>query len=327
MNGMLPVKYDAGGRALDKYYWDSEDLMHKGQRHMQYSRVLGASGGDVSQEVQPNTEFDGLWLRFLSAVSEYSRQQRIADLFSGQPQPRALSTTEEYVRKAGRDLAANASLYGWGYTHFAARRLNSHIHRAWDVLRLPEIQRAYGVTNSWQVIERVAATEFGAAPNIVKYRTMAQSGEAIMRIVADHHRAWVANGSPLFEEDPQAGQAAVRGLDRILAALGAPPAPVAAGGPAAQNTIPLDRARELMAQSEYWLAVNGIKDEQVDTYAQPSESVIAPSIPSFGGNGYGSNGHGNGGGGDIAEQLRQMVASGQAPTLDQLQRLLPVNVG
>jgi hypothetical protein len=117
----------------------------------------------------------------------------------------------------------------------------------------------------------------------------------------------------------------MRGLDRILAALGAPPvAPPA--GQAGQATIPLARARELMAQSEYWLAVNGIKDEQVDTYAQPSESAIAPSIPSFGGgNGY-SNGHANGNG-DIADQLRQMVASGQAPTLDQLQRLLPVNVG
>jgi hypothetical protein len=250
--------------------------------------------------VQPNTEFEGSFIRFLAALSEISRQERFADLFNGS-QTRGLTLTEEYVRKAGRDLAANASLYGWGYTHFAARRLNNHIHRAWDVLQLPEIQRAYGVTNSWQVIERVAATEFGQAPNIVKFRTMAESGQKILNIIAAHPSAWTRSDQKLFEDEPPVRRP--RGRN-------APP-------PAA---IPYREKQELMRQAEYWLAVNGIKDEQVDQYAEPSESAIAPSIPSYGG----AAGNGNG---DIAEQLRQMVAAGQAPTLDQLQRLLPINVG
>jgi hypothetical protein len=312
MNGMLPVKYDAGGQALDKYYWDSEDLMTASQRHMQFSRVLGATGGDVSHEVQPNNEFDGLWLRFLSALSEYSRQERAADLLGGN-QTRALGLTEEYVRKAGRDLAANASLYGWGYTHFAARRLNNHIHRAWGILRLPEIQRAYGVTNSWQVIERVAATEFGQAPNIVRFRTMANAGQDIFSIIATHSGAWTNSKKSLFEKEPNAL------VNALAAAAGGQP-PRARRGQGQDFDIPLDEKLSLLRNAEHWLAVNGIKDAQVDEYSEPVVSAIAPSIPSYGN---GSNGHG----GDIADQLRQMVAAGQAPTLEQLQRLLPINVG
>jgi hypothetical protein len=292
MQGMLPIGFDNSGKALDAYHWDSEDRLSEPARRMLYARVLGAPGADVSKEVQPNREFDGLFLRFLSSLAEYDRQRRIGDLFDANR--RTLTLTGEQVRKTGRDLGANASLYGWGGTHFAARRLNAHLTRALDILKMPQIQKAYGVSNPWQVIERVAASEFGAAPNIVKYRTMAESGKAILDLVAKHAKAWSAStGRPLFTDD----------VTRV------------------PGDIPTQDQEELMRHTQYWLAVNGIGDDQVGKMSQPSDTSYAPSIPAYGG--VGTPGAG-GAGGDAMEKIKQMVQTGSAPSIDQLKQMFPM---
>jgi hypothetical protein len=166
-NGQLPVGSDRGSKLLDDFYWTSELRLTPAARHMQYGRVLGAAGGEVSTEVQPNTQFDGLWMRLIASLAEYDRQQRIGDIVSGQ-RTSALTLTGEQVRQSGRNLAANASLYGWGGTQFAARRLAKHVQSAFAILNSAEIQSAYGVDGPYKVIERVAP-ELGGTPNIVKY--------------------------------------------------------------------------------------------------------------------------------------------------------------
>jgi hypothetical protein len=289
MNGMLPIDADSSGRELDAYYYDSEDRPSESARRMLYARVLGAPGADVSKEVQPNREFDSLFLRFLSSLAEYDRQRRIGDLFDANR--RALTLTGEQVRKTGRDLGANASLYGWGGTHFAARRLNAHITRALDILKMSPIQSAYGVKSSLQVIERVSVNEFGAAPNIVKYRTMAESGKAILDLLAKHAKAWSASsGRPLFTDE----------VTRI------------------QGDIPSQDQEDLMRNTQYWLAVNGIGDDQVGKMSQPSDTTYAPSIPAYGGGGAAGTG------GDAMEKIKQMVQSGSAPSIDQLKQMFPM---
>ncbi|HEY7036585.1 MAG TPA: hypothetical protein VH482_34975 [Thermomicrobiales bacterium] len=318
MNGQIPVGLDSGGRALDSYYWNADDRMNSGARAMHYARIFNVPGADVSTEVQPNTEFDTLWLRFLSSIVEFDRQQRVGSLFGirdGSSNGFGAAATGEYVRKAGRDLAANLSLYGYGYSHFAARRLNSHIQEAISILSQPSIQRAYAATTPWQVVERVSLEEWHQAPNIERYRTMAESGKAIMDLIAKYARAWSrVSGLPLF-------------ADAAVATGGAIGAIFARAGGAATADIPPADQAELVRHSQNWLAVNGIKDDQVEQYSQPVESVSAPSIPYFGGlspngsqNGTASR---NGSGANTVDRLRQMVASGQTPTMDQLRELLP----
>jgi len=299
-NGQLPVGFDAGGRALDTYYFEREDRLNEAERRMVYSRVLGAAGGMISKEVQPNTQFESLWLRFLTSLAEFDRQQRVDEIISNRT-VRPQNLTGEYVRKAGRDLAANVSLYGWGGTHSAARRLNVHIATLLNILNQPSIQKAYGVTNSYQLIERVASAEFGVTPNIVRLRTMADAGNKILNIVAKHHKVWTrSNGLPLFAEPTQ---------DVSL-----------------PGDIPLEDRNELMNQTQFWLAVNGIKDDMVDKLSQPEQARYEPSIPTFAGMLPGGNGaSGNGKvGADTMERLKQMVMAGQAPSLDQLKQLLPM---
>lgn len=285
LNGLLPVGLDSAGRALDAYFWSAKDRMTESARHIQYTRVLGAAGGEVSKEAAPNATFNDLLMRFLASVSEYDRQQRISNMFQA-GNIRAQSLSGETVRKAGRDLAANASLHGWGYAHFAARRLNADITTALNILKLPQIQKAFGVDNLWQVIERVSSSEFGVAANVVKYRTMAEAGKTILDLVAQHARVWSsASTAPLFPDNT-----------------------TDSGIPS--DISPTDYLR-YTRNTEFWLAVNGIKDTQVNTYSQPSEAVSTPSIPTFE---TGTAG---------MDDLKKMIAAGKTPSMDDLKKLLP----
>lgn len=295
-NGQLPIGFDAGGKAIDDYNWSSEDRMNAAARRMHYSRVLGSAGGDVSKEVQPNTQFESLFMRFISSLAEYERQQRISDIVAA---TRPQNLTSEYVRKSGRDLASNLSLYGWAATHFAARRLRQHVESALNILKQPSVQKAYGVTNLYQVIERVSSLEFNSTPNIVKHRTMAEAGKQILDIVAKYANVWTkSDGKPLFSE--------VIGGNRI------------------PGDIEDEDRETLLCQTQQWLAVNGIKDAQVDKYSEPEMSAYAPSIPSFGN--FGSGGMTTAGGSsDQMERIKQMVTQGQMPSLDQLQTMFNGN--
>ena len=284
MNGQLPVANDLGGNALNAYYWNSINRMSEGARWMQYSRVLGAKGGEVSGEVGPNTVFDDVFIRFISALSEYDRQQRVGNLIGN---GRALSLTAEHVRKAGRDLAANCTLFGYGYTQFAAKRLQQHIQAALNLLKLPDIQQAWGVQSAWQVVERVSAQEFHSTPNVVKYRTMADSGKKVLDIVADKSGAWTSTSDqPLFA-DPQSDlavlAAAIAGAQQggrnvAQPQLGAQPA---AAAPAARGSTALTsirtRRRCSCATPSTGSAVNGIKDQAVADSAQPAETATSPA--------------------------------------------------
>ncbi|MBC7898736.1 MAG: hypothetical protein H7070_01665, partial [Saprospiraceae bacterium] len=195
----------------------------------------------------------------------------------------------EYVRKAGRDLAANLSLYGWAATQFAARRLRQHIESSLGILNQPSVQKAYGATNLYQVIERVSSSEFNLTPNIVKHRTMAEAGKQLIDLIAKYHFVWNrSSGLPVFVEPGRAGE--IDDPDKTA----------------------------FFTLTQQWLAVNGIKDAQVDQYSEPEMSQYAPSIPSFGGFNGGSSSNG-GTSPDQMDRIKQMVTQGQMPSLDQLQ--------
>ena len=287
MNGQLPVSNDLAGNALNAYYWDTVNRMSESARWMQYSRVFGAKGGEVSKEVQPNTAFDDLMLHFLSSLAEYNRQQATAALLGNN---RALSLNAEGVREAGRRLAANATLYAYGYTGFAAKKLQQHIQTVLNILKLPDIQNAWGVQSAWQVVERVSSQEFKTTPNVVKYRTMAESGKAVLDLVAKNAGAWTATtGNPLFDDGSEFST---------------------------PDISPADQA-QLMRHTEYWLAVNGVKDMDVAARSQPSDTAVSPSIPSLDGTGTAT-------GADLAAQIQNMLQSGQTPSPDQLRRMVGI---
>ena len=270
---------------------------------MQYSRVLGAPGGDISQEVSPNSEFDALWLRFLASLYEFDRSSRLSEIVDrGAPRVNTAGLNAEQVRKAGRDFGANVSLYGWANTHFAARRLRNHIRKAWSVLRLPEIQNVYGAFSPLQVIERVAQQELGGAPNIVRYRTLAESGQAVIDLVATYSKAWTRAGDkPLM----------------VPAALDPPPSNGNTYEPIPTD-IPAGARDDLLRHAGYILAVNGVGEDEIAKQSEARVVTGSPSLPALSGSPPGDGSVSNG----TVDQLRQMMAQGRTPSLEELQGLI-----
>ena len=115
-NGLLPVGRGAAGDSLFKYRKNSQLRMSVVERHNVYRRVFGFSSGDSDRSVKPNKDFDDLWRRFISAVTASSGTGEVSS-------PANL----EQVRKAGRDLAVNISLHGYGSAHFVAVELKKQI--------------------------------------------------------------------------------------------------------------------------------------------------------------------------------------------------------
>ncbi len=306
LNGLFATGFDSAGKLLDTWFWGRRDRMTAPERRMIYSRMLGVGGGDIPKDVQPNTDFNDRFMGFLGSIAEFDRQNRISDLFNTSlagNRGRSLAMTMENVRQKGHDLAANMSLYGYGYSHFAARRLNADLTAAFNLLKNPEVQRLLGVTNPYQVIERTATARQGKAPDIVRLRTMADAGKRILDIVARNAGAWTsASGLPLF--------------------------PDLTGSNSVSNDAAISMADtlELIRQTQFWLAVNGIQDQQVDNYSKPVVAPYAPSIPSMNGMNGSMPAMNGGGAGSAMDKIKQMVASGQAPTLDQLKSVLPTGL-
>jgi len=291
-NGMLPIGFETAGRALHDYYWSREDRLTPQERMSIYSRVLGVAGGDISKEVQPNREYDPGTNRFMASIAEYDRQRRASTIFAAGPGARPLTFLGEYVRKSGNDVARNATLYGYGGTQFAARMIADAVNKAFDILSMPAILRAYGVTSPYQVIERVAANDWHTQVNVVRYKTSADVVKSVYDIIAKNAKVWSkTDATPLFSEPAPAGGAAIKG------------------------DLDADQDK-LFNFAQQWLAVNGVQDTQVEKLSQPVESKAGASLPLL-------NGGSPGNGLDTIAKLQQMVSSGSTPSLDQLRQLLP----
>jgi hypothetical protein len=253
-NGILPIGKGNAGDSLFKYWKETATRVSEQERRSFYARTLGFVGGDDGG--MPNREFNDLWMRFISAVSSFIRQNNVDDLLRTKI-PGAIS--QQQVRKAGRDLAANLSLHGYGMAYFMATDLQRQVKDVIKLLSDPDIKSAYGARDMWQVIDQVATLELGGSKNSVRYRTMAASGAIII--------AWLAKKS---RELSSTSFGPVLDLDEIRN-----PGPRPSGSKPTTNPTDFD----LVNACEQWLAVTGTQEEQVEDFAQPKEAPNMTSKP------------------------------------------------
>jgi hypothetical protein len=226
--GLLPVGTGPAGEILYRYWKRRADRFTEAERRNLYARVFGWPGGDEGGT--PNREFADLWLRFVSAVTTYAEQLQ-----------RGTPLSQQAVRESARDLAGNLSLHGYGLAYFAARELQQEIQEIITLLSNNEIKTAFGARDMWQVIEQVATLDLGGSPNILRQRTRAGAGSAIIR--------WLANRrSLLLSARP------VNVLkDAVIGKRRSGPKPA---------TDPNDY--DLVNACEQWLAVTGTPDTPSD---------------------------------------------------------------
>lgn len=251
-HGMLPIGPGEAGKRLYNYWREAPNRMSEQERRNFAAITLGVPGGEPGALV--NREFNDLWLRFVSSVSSFVRQNEVDQLLRART-PSAIS--QQQVRKAARDLAGNLSLHGYGMAHYAGRELQAQIVGIISLLGDREILGAYGARDMWQVVDQVATYELGGARTSSRYRTLATCGTIIT--------AWLANNIARINNPTGAiiDMASVRFPDNA---------------PDHRATVnPNDY--DLVNACELWLADTATSDSQVEEMAQPREAPQMTSKP------------------------------------------------
>ena len=251
--GVLPIGRGPAGTRLYQYWRDAPNRMSESERQTFYAMTLGVPGGPA--DGMANAEFSDLWMRFVSSVSPLIREERVDRLIRATT---PASISQQQVRKAARDLAANLSLHGYGMSYYAAVDFQTQINEMIQLLSYPEIKSAFGARDMWQVIDQVAQLELGGARNSAKYRTLATCGAIIT--------SWLANHTDRLRQPMQV----VIDLEEVRNQ------PVRPSGQSA-TTHPTDY--DLVNACELWLADMAASGDRVDEMAQPRESPQGPSRP------------------------------------------------
>lgn len=252
-NGTLPIGKGTAGRLLYKRWKESPNRISETERRDLYAMTMGQPGGNPS--IQGNTDFNDLWLRFVSSVSQFVRQQDVDKLLRA-ALPSAVGAQQ--MRKAARDLATNLSLHGYGMTYYAALELQGEVKSMIQLLGDPEILAAHGARDLWQVIDQVATTDLGGARTSSRYRTLATCGAIIT--------AWLANNIAkiMRPTGPLIDMMDVRS-----------PVPRTAGTKATSTPTDYD----LVNACELWLADTAVSDSRIDEMSQPRMSPVMTSKP------------------------------------------------
>ncbi len=252
-HGMLPIGSGEAGKLLYKYWKEAPNRMSESERKNFYAMTMGIPGGESSGMV--NRDFNDLWLRFVSSVSSYVRQNEVDKLLRSS-MPSAISGQQ--VRKAARDLAANLSLHGYGMAYYAALDLQDQIRTIIRLLSDSDIRSAYGARDMWQVVDQVATLELGGAKTSSRYRTLATCGAIITAWLADNVQRIMRPTGPIID------------INEVLS-----PMPRSSGQKA--TTHPSDY--DLVNACELWLADTATSDSRVDEMSQPREAPVMTSKP------------------------------------------------
>jgi hypothetical protein len=191
--GLLPIGAGQAGAKLQRYLCANKDRLTAPERQQLYARVLGVPGGQADG-LEPNREFQSLWLQFVGAVSSFARQHEVDALL------RPHSPANAQVRRAALALVANTSVYGAHY--FAAKELAANIKQMLALLDDPEIKQAYGARDMWQVIDQVNRNELSGAANLAGHRTQAQMGGVVLQWLAAHTEALRKPAVPVGKASP-----------------------------------------------------------------------------------------------------------------------------
>ncbi len=251
--GYITLTRGTAGTQLYNYWRNAPNRMSEVERQTFYAMTLGLPSGQPG--ASSNTDFQDLWLRFVSSVSSLVRENRVDQLLRSEL-PSAIN--QQQVKKAARDLVTNMSLHGYGMAFYAAVDLQEQINEMIKLLSDPEVRSAFGARDMWGVIDQIAQVELGGARNSSKYRTLATSGAICVRWLGDNLDRLRDPTMPIIE----------------LKDVSNPPARMA-GQTATSHPTDYD----LINACELWLADSALDDIRIEQMSQPRESPQQPSRP------------------------------------------------
>ncbi len=247
--GALPLGHGPAGATLYRYWKSEHTRLTAVQRRNVYARAFGWPGADP--RVLPNRKFNDLWMRFVSIAGMHSSELQVLP-----PAERSVGPADVLV--SARLLALNLSAHGQGLAWFATQDLKLETQQVLKLLSDPEIQNAFEARDPWQVVEKVAASELGARPNVGRGHTRALTGTIIIR--------WLANRRARLLR-PRAAN--ILRHDHICEGRTA----------ASQNKKPTvyPTDYDLATACESWLEVTGMQEAEVKDQTPPGQPVAPPS--------------------------------------------------
>jgi hypothetical protein len=251
--GAISLIRGPAGTQLYNYWRDAPNRMSESERQTFYAMTLGLPTGQPGVAV--NTDFQDLWLRFVSSVSTLVRESRVDQLLRSAV-PAAIN--QQQVKKAARDLAVNMSAHGYGMVFYAAADLQKQINEMIALLQDSELMSAFGARDMWGVIDQVAQTELGGARNSSKYRMLATSGAIIT--------SWMARNIDRLR-DPTLPMIDINTVQN-------PPSRLPG-----QTAVSAPTDYDVVNACEMWLADSAMGDDRVAQMSQPRESPQAASRP------------------------------------------------
>ena len=251
--GIISLIRGPAGTQLYNYWRDAPNRMSESERQTFYAMTLGLPTGQPGVAV--NSDFQDLWLRFVSSVSTLVRESRVDQLLrSAVPQ----AINQQQVKKAARDLAINMSAHGYGMVFYAAADLQKQINEMIALLQDTELRAAFGARDMWGVIDQVAQTELGGARNSSKYRMLATSGAIIT--------SWMAKNVDRLR-DPTFPMIDMNTVQN-------PPSRLSG-----QTAVSAPTDYDLVNACEMWLADSAMGEDRVGQMSQPRDSPQQPSRP------------------------------------------------
>jgi hypothetical protein len=176
--------------ALYRYYKKREDRATPDERGMLYKRVFNMGDAELLSRMVVNEEFEGLWFRLMTEVTEYIHKMEDNGSTNGH-----ISRTP--IFQATKELQYNLTEHMTGMAHLQVAEMHSHLQEAIELLQSEDVIDHFGGRrkNMFRVIERIAAEDMDTTIPTSLIRTMAVEGAAVLQ-------NWVASfDQQTFTED------------------------------------------------------------------------------------------------------------------------------
>jgi hypothetical protein len=178
-SGAIPGDVGAAGEMLLRFRHRARERLTADERDALFGRLFGKPYGPALAEhgaqSARNDEFEGLMMDLTDALSQLAP-----------PPPHGPGVQGEIrVHTAASPLSANLLLRGGGMTEYAARDVLEQIRDGLEILKVRELQAAFGQLGVWATVQEVSRRYLGQVTDLVSRVARGRSGTTILAWLAD----------------------------------------------------------------------------------------------------------------------------------------------
>jgi hypothetical protein len=150
------VRLSSGNGAYALYRYDRKRVLRytRMDRMQAYRRVFGYGNAPPVPGAQPNHQFHNLFVNFMTQVAEFFRDKRVSEVIRPRADDPSFGSIA-VVRRAGLDLRNNLDSASYGHINVLRVEVMQLLDEAFRILDSDDIQRLFGATDAWDVIEEV----------------------------------------------------------------------------------------------------------------------------------------------------------------------------